>query len=1040
MASDLFHQLQNAVGDTYRLERELGGGGMSRVFLAEETALKRKVVIKVLPPEMAAGVNKERFQRETQLAASLQHPLIVPILTAGVAEGEDSDILYYVMPFIDGQSLGDKIEREGELPINDAVRIFRDVAEALARAHESNVVHRDIKPDNVMLSGNHAMVTDFGIAKAVSASHDETQGGLTQFGMALGTPRYMAPEQAAGDPQVDHRADLYSLGVMAYEVLTGRLPFEATTPQAMLAAHVSATPDPIAMHRSSVPIGLADVVMRCLEKRPADRWQSAAELAAAFDGMTGSTSAVMAGTTGAFNVEAFVHGSHPLKVAGVFALGGAAFVAVAYLVMMQFGLPDWTLSGSIVLAVLAVLMATGTAWSTGRGPSKLTWRRTRTVLGGAFGVFAAALIGYSAMRALGIGPMGTLVASGLLNEQDRIVLAQFDNGTNDSTLAETVTELLRIDLAQSPTVTLLEGQQITSALRRMERDPSSVVTFELASEIAEREGAKAVVGGEIRSLGADYVVSVRLVAASTGETLAAARETAKGGAIVEAVDRLSASLRSKIGESLKSIRGDAPLDQVTTASTEALRTYARALRVNDQGQPDRAITLLEQAISEDSTFAMAYRKLAVLLSNQKQEPERADSAFTIAYELRDRLTERERYLAEAAYYTYVDQDLDAARDAYTSLLDNYPSDPTALNNLALNYRSAGRVVEAEELYRRSINFGSATPTTFGNAIPVQYDLGMVDTASASLDRLESQYPGHPQGIGFRAAFESARFRYDEAEQSLQDLRNAQLGNPAIQFQVLAQLANINFVRGRIDEGKRSLWEALDVQEEAGFAFIPQPRPLFEAMVEGIIDLWYREDPTAAVTRLDRARQQIGYDTLPPEQRDLIQIADLYARAGRPDRARELIADYEATLEPDATQDDRSAQLWGAYGTVAFAEERYDEALRAFQSARETSPGCPVCWFLEVGQTFDRLGLPDSAIAALESYLETPMLYRVQQDAFNLGAVLSSLGQLYEQTGQTDRAIETYDRLLTLWENAGENLQPRVSDLRGRVARLVSEKG
>ncbi len=181
---------------------------MSRVFLAEETALKRKVVIKVLPPEMAAGVNKERFQRETQLAASLQHPLIVPILTAGVAEGEDSDILYYVMPFIDGQSLGDKIEREGELPINDAVRIFRDVAEALARAHESNVVHRDIKPDNVMLSGNHAMVTDFGIAKAVSASQDESQGELTQFGMALGTPRYRAPEQAAGDPQVDHRADL----------------------------------------------------------------------------------------------------------------------------------------------------------------------------------------------------------------------------------------------------------------------------------------------------------------------------------------------------------------------------------------------------------------------------------------------------------------------------------------------------------------------------------------------------------------------------------------------------------------------------------------------------------------------------------------------------------------------------------------------------------------------------------------------------------------------------------------------------------------
>ncbi len=193
--SDLGDQLSRTLGTTYRIEQELGGGGMSRVFLAEELGLGRRVVIKVLPPEMAAGVNQDRFRREIQLAARLQHPHIVPLLTAGVA----GDVLYYVMPFIKGDSLRAKLTRETELPVAEAVRILREVTDALAYAHGEGVVHRDIKPDNVMISGGHALVTDFGVAKAVS----ESTGGqsLTSLGLAIGTPAYMAPEQASGDPQ-----------------------------------------------------------------------------------------------------------------------------------------------------------------------------------------------------------------------------------------------------------------------------------------------------------------------------------------------------------------------------------------------------------------------------------------------------------------------------------------------------------------------------------------------------------------------------------------------------------------------------------------------------------------------------------------------------------------------------------------------------------------------------------------------------------------------------------------------------------------------
>ena len=280
---ELITRLQAILGDTYHVQRELGGGGMSRVFLADETRLSRQVVIKVLPPEMGAGVNTERFEREIQLAARLQHPHIVPLLTAGAS----GDLLYYVMPYIAGESLRVKLAREGELPVAEAVRVLREVVQALAYAHRHGVVHRDIKPDNIMLADGYAVVTDFGVAKAVSASSggDGSGSSLTSVGMTLGTPAYMAPEQAAADPHVDHRADLYAVGALGYEMLCARPPFTEPTPQAVLAAHLTRPPDPVSRYRPNIAPQLEAVIARCLEKRAADRWQTAAELAAQLDAL-----------------------------------------------------------------------------------------------------------------------------------------------------------------------------------------------------------------------------------------------------------------------------------------------------------------------------------------------------------------------------------------------------------------------------------------------------------------------------------------------------------------------------------------------------------------------------------------------------------------------------------------------------------------------------------------------------------------------------------------------------------------------------------
>jgi eukaryotic-like serine/threonine-protein kinase len=267
-------RLADALRDHYLLERELGSGGMSTVYLAQDLKHHREVAVKVLRPELAATLGSERFLQEIATAARFQHPHILPLLDSGDAGG----FLYYVMPYVEGESLRRRLARQGELPVHDAVKILIEVCDALAYAHARGVVHRDIKPDNVLLSGRHALVTDFGVAKALSEATGRQQ--LTTAGVALGTPAYMAPEQAAGESNIDARVDIYALGVLGYELVSGRTPFTGHSAQEVLAAHVTQPPEPLCVHRPACPPGLEAVLMKCLAKRPADRWQTADELLA----------------------------------------------------------------------------------------------------------------------------------------------------------------------------------------------------------------------------------------------------------------------------------------------------------------------------------------------------------------------------------------------------------------------------------------------------------------------------------------------------------------------------------------------------------------------------------------------------------------------------------------------------------------------------------------------------------------------------------------------------------------------------------------
>jgi serine/threonine-protein kinase len=273
VTEDVFARLKSALADRYSIERELGAGGMATVYLAEDLKHHRKVAVKVLRPELAASLGVERFVREIEIAANLTHPHILPLHDSGEADG----FLYYVMPYIEGESLRDRLDREAKIPISEAVRLTDEISAALSYAHEQGIVHRDIKPENVMLSGGRAVVADFGIARAVSVA-----GGtrLTGTGMAVGTPAYMSPEQAFGDANVDGRSDVYALGCVVYEMVSGRVPFEAATPQALLGKHAVDTAPSLHSIDPDVPLFVDRAVSRALAKEPARRFKTPNDFAA----------------------------------------------------------------------------------------------------------------------------------------------------------------------------------------------------------------------------------------------------------------------------------------------------------------------------------------------------------------------------------------------------------------------------------------------------------------------------------------------------------------------------------------------------------------------------------------------------------------------------------------------------------------------------------------------------------------------------------------------------------------------------------------
>jgi tetratricopeptide (TPR) repeat protein/tRNA A-37 threonylcarbamoyl transferase component Bud32 len=956
--ADVFERLKAALSDRYAIDREIGSGGMATVYLAEDLKHHRKVAVKVLRPELAAALGSERFLQEIEIAAQLHHPHILALYDSGDADG----FLYYVMPFEEGQSLREKLAKEGELPVGDAVRVLRDVVDALSHAHKQDVVHRDIKPDNVMLSGRHALVTDFGVAKAVSEATGRQK--LTTEGIALGTPAYMAPEQAAADPHIDHRADIYAVGAVAYELLTGRPPFSGTTQQEILAAHVTQAPEPLTKYRASVPPALEQLVLKCLEKRAADRWQSAEELIPQLEALATPSGGLT--PTDTLPIEVRRRGP---KRAWVF--------------------------GAAILVALVVMFALASRFRT---------------------------------------PAGTDVTAEPDSTFRTILVADFDHSPADSLLAMGVSEALRGRLQSLPGLFVPVRAELVNMCQRFIGPQGCPVDVDSLFQLARTFGMHGMLTGSVQRLGPGYVFSVSLRAAGGAPGVVSATETAEDSTdLVATVGRLADNLGAQLQDVMPDLE-QAPADErpiYSLRSLDAYRVYRDAMR-SWETDAITAVAGLRQAVRLDSSFAMAQRRLALGLYNLNIRRAEELRAIAAAYALRDQLRPWERGIVAGTYFLELGE-RDRAMEEYRGVLDDYPRYLIALNNLAVLYSDQREWDVAERLFR------SISDTTIGSI--GWYTGSWLETllAMGQLDKVDSLLEVARAVEADTGGFfnRTVRFRMIAQERyfDLRDLdARASLGREPTQTDRFGQLSLDRYTA--LVLGQLTQYDSIASELARFHRDLDNPRGmLLQAFGVARVRLRFLDDSAAARSAVDEALAQHPFDRLEVLDRPYPELASLRAELGYATDAGRLLGSWEREVPTEYQGIDRE-KVDLARGDVALAAGRAAEALEHYR--RGDILGCAPCNLPRFARAWDALGQTDSVIATYERYIMTPATDRLRADAFELANAYLRLGELYEQRGNRDNAVQWYNELLELWREADPELQPRTDDVRQRIARLSDE--